>query len=70
MKSIHRSVLTPALMTGMASLVFMTFGAAGVRAESVIVEGEDGANDATAVDSGENGGPVVTESPWPPPQAA
>jgi hypothetical protein len=43
MKSIHRSILTRALMTGVASLAFMMVTAGGVRAETVIVRGADGA---------------------------
>jgi hypothetical protein len=44
MKSIHRSILTRALMTSAASLAFIMMNAAGVRAESVSVLGANGAN--------------------------
>ena len=44
MNSIHRSVLARALMTGAASLAFMMTGAAEGRAESVFVQGANGAN--------------------------
>jgi hypothetical protein len=44
MKSIHRSVLTRTLMTGAASLAFVMVSAGGVRAETAIVHGTDGAN--------------------------
>ena len=45
MKSIHRSILTRALMTGVASLAFMIIGAGGVRADTVGGgSGADGAN--------------------------
>jgi hypothetical protein len=45
MKSIHRSILTRALMTGVASLAFMITGAGGVRADTVGAgSGADGAN--------------------------
>ncbi len=44
MKSIHRSILTRALMTGAASLAFMMAGAAEGRAELVSVQGADGSN--------------------------
>jgi hypothetical protein len=44
MKSNHRSILTRALMTGVASLVLMMTGAKEGRAESVFVQGANGAN--------------------------
>ena len=44
MKSIRRSMLARALMTGVASLAFVTVRPGGVRAEIVTVQGEDGAN--------------------------
>lgn len=44
MKSIHRSILTRALIAGAASLAFMMMNAAGVRAGSVSVLGANGAN--------------------------
>jgi hypothetical protein len=52
MNSISRSIFARSLMTGAASLAVMTMGAAGVRAEIVIVQGDDGA----AGDPGEPGG--------------
>ena len=57
MKSIHRSILTRALMTGVASLAFMMVGAGGVRAEIVTVQGDDGAAGADGVNPGDNGMP-------------
>jgi hypothetical protein len=57
MKSIHRSILMRALMTGVASLAFMMMGAGAVRAETVLVQGANGANGADAVNSGEDGMP-------------
>ena len=48
MKSIHRSIFARALMTGAASLAVMMASAAEGRAESVFVQGANGAN---AVDS-------------------
>jgi hypothetical protein len=53
MKSIHRSILTRALMTGVASLAVMMASAAGARAEIVTVQGDDGAAGA----DGDNGMP-------------
>ena len=44
MKSIHRSILTRALMTVVASLAFVMVSAGGVRAEIVTAQGADGAN--------------------------
>jgi hypothetical protein len=44
MKSIHGSILTRALMTGAASLALLMIGAAEGRAESVFVQGANGAN--------------------------
>ena len=49
MKSIHRSILTRALMTGVASLAFVMVSAGGVRAEIVTVQGDDGAAGADGV---------------------
>ena len=46
MKSIHRSILARSLMAGVASLAVMTMGPAGVRAEIVTVQGDNGANGA------------------------
>ena len=57
MKSIHRSILTRALMTGVASLAFMMVSAGGVRAEIVTVQGDDGAAGADGVNPGDNGMP-------------
>jgi hypothetical protein len=57
MKSIHRSILTRALMTGVASLAVMMASAAGARAEIVTVQGADGAAGADGVFSGDNGMP-------------
>jgi hypothetical protein len=57
MNSIHRSVLARSLMTGVASLAFMMMGAAGVRAEIVNVQGDDGAAGADGVNPGDNGVP-------------
>jgi hypothetical protein len=42
MKSISRSILARSLMTGAASLALMTMDSAVVRAETVIVQGDDG----------------------------
>jgi hypothetical protein len=44
MNFIHRSILTRALMTSVASLAFVMAGAAEGRAESVFVQGANGAN--------------------------
>ena len=57
MKSIHRSILTRALMTGVASLAFVMVSAGGVRAEIVTVQGDDGAAGANGVNPGDNGMP-------------
>src|SRR3984957_10648344 len=57
MKSIHRSMLTRALMTGVASLAFMMISAGGLRAEIVTVQGDDGAAGADGVNPGDNGIP-------------
>jgi hypothetical protein len=50
MNSIHRSILARSLMTGVASLAFVVMAPAGVRADTVIVQGTDGANGASGVD--------------------
>src|ERR1700733_3377248 len=55
MKSIHRSILTRALMTGVASLAFVMVSAGGVRAEIVTVQGDDGAVGANGANPGDNG---------------
>ena len=52
MKSIHRSILTRALMTGVASLAFVMVSAGGVRAE-ITVQGDDGAAGADGVNPGD-----------------
>jgi hypothetical protein len=57
MRSIHRSILTRALMTGVASLAFVMVSAAGARAEIVTVQGDDGAAGADGVFSGDPGLP-------------
>ena len=57
MKSIHCSILTRALMTGVASLAFVMARAAGVRAEIVTVQGDDGAAGADGVNPGDSGLP-------------
>jgi hypothetical protein len=62
MKSIHRSNLTRALMAGVALLAFMMMGAAGVRAETVTVQGDDGAAGADGVNPGGDGQPGATVS--------
>ena len=55
MKSIHRSILTRTLMTGVASLAFAMVSAGGVRAEIVIVQGDDSAAGADGVNPGDPG---------------
>jgi hypothetical protein len=57
MKSIHRSILTRALMTGVASLAFVMASAGGVRADIVTVQGDDGAAGADGVNPGDPGMP-------------
>jgi hypothetical protein len=57
MKSFHRSILTRALMTGVASLAFLMVSAGGVRAEIVTVQGDDGAAGADGVNPGDPGLP-------------
>ena len=52
MKSIHRSILTRLLMTGVASLDFAMVSAGVVRAELVTVQGDDGAAGAQ-IDGGD-----------------
>ena len=47
MNSIYRSILARSLMTGVASLA-MLMAPAGVRADIVIVQGDDGAAGANA----------------------
>jgi hypothetical protein len=55
MKSIHRSMLAHAWMTGVASLAFVMVSAGGVRAEIVTVQGDDGPAGADGVDPNGNG---------------
>ncbi len=55
MKSIHRSMLTRALMTGVASLAFILMGAPGIHAEDVTVWGAYGGNGADGVNPGDWG---------------
>src|ERR1700733_5402453 len=57
MKSIHRSILTRALMTGVASLAFVVTRAGGVRADIVAVQGDDGAAGSDGVNPGDPGMP-------------
>ena len=57
MKSTHRSVLTRALMTGVASLAFVMMSAGGVRAEIVTVQGDNGAAGEDGVNPGDPGLP-------------
>src|ERR1700678_2028699 len=57
MQAIHRSILAQALMASAASLVLMTLSAAGVCAEIVTVQGDDGAAGADGVNPGDNGMP-------------
>jgi hypothetical protein len=52
MNSIYRSILARSLMTGVASLAFTIMGAGVVRADIVIVQGDDG----VAGDPGQPGG--------------
>ena len=49
MKPIHCSILTRALMMGIASLAVMMATAAGARADIVTVQGDDGAAGADGV---------------------
>ena len=57
MNSVHRSILTRALMTGVASLAFVMVSPGGVRAEIVTVQGDDGPAGANGVNPGDNGMP-------------
>jgi hypothetical protein len=57
MKSFDHSILARSLMTGAASLAFMMMGPAGVRADIVIVQGDDGAAGADGVNPGDPGMP-------------
>ena len=56
-KSMDRSILARSLMTGVASLAIMMMSAAGVRADIVIVQGDDGAAGADGVNPGDPGLP-------------
>jgi hypothetical protein len=55
MKSIHRSILTRALMTGVATLAFVMVGVGGVSAEIVTVQGDDGPAGEDGVNPGDPG---------------
>jgi hypothetical protein len=68
MKSIHCSILTRALMTGVASLAFMMIGAGGVRAEIVTVQGDDGPAGEDGVNLGDPACRAATASRFPPAQ--
>ena len=57
MNSISRSILARSLMTGAASLAFVAMAPAWVRAETVIVQGTDGAPGADGVNPGDDGMP-------------
>src|ERR1700735_1340675 len=57
MKSIHRSILTRALMTGVATLAFVMVGVGGVAAEIVTVQADAGPAGANGVNPGDNGMP-------------
>ena len=71
MKSIHRSILTRALMTGAALLAFVMAGASGgARADIVTVHGDDGPAGADGVNPGDNGMPGDDGESVPPMQAA
>jgi len=70
MNSISRSILARSLMTGAASLGFVMMSAAGVRAETVIVQGDEGAAGADGVNSGDPGMSGDDGSRWLPRRAA
>ena len=57
MKPIYCSILTRALMMGVASLAVMMATAAGARADIVTVQGDDGAAGADGVNPGDPGMP-------------
>jgi hypothetical protein len=57
MNSIHRSILTRALMTTGLSVALMTASAAGVHAEDVTIQGAPGAKGADGVFPGDNSQP-------------
>jgi hypothetical protein len=52
MKSIHCSILTRLLMTGVSSLAFVMVSAGGVRADIVTVQGANGAAGSDASNTG------------------
>ena len=56
-KAIDRSFLTRLFLTTALSLALITASAAGVRAEIVIVQGDDGVNGADGVNPGDPGLP-------------
>jgi hypothetical protein len=57
MNSLHRSILTRALMTGAASVTFGMISAGGVRAEIVTALDDDGSAGEDGVNPGDNGMP-------------
>jgi hypothetical protein len=57
MNSISRSILARSLMTGAASLAVMMMAPAWVGAETVIVQGDDGAAGPDGVNPGDPGQP-------------
>jgi hypothetical protein len=57
MNSIYRSILVRSLMTGAASLAFVTLAPSGVRADTVIVQGDDGVAGPEGIDPGDDGMP-------------
>src|SRR5580693_5221596 len=61
-KTMDRSILARSLMTGAASLAFMMMGPAGVRADIVIVQGDDAAPPVAAL-TRPNGAPAAL-STW------
>ena len=69
MKSIHRSILTRALMTGVASLAFVMISAGGVRAEIVTVQGDDALRARTESIQATPACWAATASRFPPTQA-
>ena len=70
MKSIRRSMLARALMTGVASLAFVTVRPGGVRAEIVTVQGEDGLRARMVSIQATMAYRAATASRCPPTQAA
>src|SRR5580704_15337275 len=57
MSPIHHPILKCALMTSAVSLAFTLMAAEAGRAETVIVQGDDGAAGANGVNPGDNGLP-------------